>query len=114
MLQWRLCPAKQMTAAQSAGASPGAQQAFRTLCRDCSDRRSLTKLLRGRWKVQLPRSWGGYFRNDYDHRDFVSIGAAAGPAIIQPPKPCDHKDFVSIGAGPRFAYDPLAACNLQH
>lgn len=32
----------------------------------------------GRWAVRLPRRWGGYFRNDADHRDFASIGTAAG------------------------------------
>ena len=42
--------------------------------------RSLTKLLRGKGEVKLPRSWGGHFRNDYDHRDFTAIGAAAGEA----------------------------------
>ena len=28
----------------------------------------------------LPRRWGGYFRNEADHRDFVAIGTAAGVA----------------------------------
>ncbi len=28
--------------------------------------------------VKAPRKYGGYFRNDADHRDYVSIGAAAG------------------------------------
>ena len=27
---------------------------------------------------KLPRKYGGYFRNEADHRDFVSIGTAAG------------------------------------
>ena len=30
--------------------------------------------------MRLPRSWGGIFRNDYDHRDFCAIGASAGAA----------------------------------
>ncbi|KAK9853864.1 hypothetical protein WJX84_007554 [Apatococcus fuscideae] len=28
--------------------------------------------------IKAPRRYGGYFRNDADHRDYVSIGAAAG------------------------------------
>ena len=40
--------------------------------------RTLTQLLRGKWKVQAPRRWGGFFRNDADHRDFTAIGTAAG------------------------------------
>ncbi|CAL8469782.1 g9324 [Coccomyxa elongata] len=43
--------------------------------------RSLTKLLRGKREVKLPRSWGGFFRNDYDHRDFTAVGAAAGMSV---------------------------------
>lgn len=38
----------------------------------------MTQLLRGKWKVQAPRRWGGFFRNDADHRDFTAIGTAAG------------------------------------
>jgi hypothetical protein len=38
----------------------------------------MTQLLRGKWKVQAPRKWGGFFRNDADHRDFTAIGTAAG------------------------------------
>ena len=40
--------------------------------------RALTDALRGRWRVRAPRHFGGYFRNDADHRDYVSIGTAAG------------------------------------
>ena len=45
--------------------------------------RTLTDALGGRWRVRAPRRFGGYFRNDADHRDYVSIGTAAGalPAI---------------------------------
>ena len=42
--------------------------------------RTMTQLLRGKWKVQAPRRWGGFFRNDADHRDFTAIGTAAGVA----------------------------------
>ena len=48
--------------------------------------RALTRLLRKRWEAKLPRSWGGHFRNDHDHRNFTAIGAAAGlasPAWLQ-------------------------------
>jgi hypothetical protein len=43
-----------------------------------AQRRFLTKLIGGWRDVKLPRSWGGYFRNDFDHRDFAAIGASAG------------------------------------
>lgn len=36
--------------------------------------------LRWRRKVKAPRSFGGYFRNAADHRDFAAIGTAAGVA----------------------------------
>ncbi len=45
--------------------------------------RTLTQLLRGKWKVQAPRRWGGFFRNDADHRDFTAIGTAAGLALTR-------------------------------
>lgn len=38
----------------------------------------LTKLLKGRLQFRAPRKYGGYFRRDAEHRDFVSIGTAAG------------------------------------
>ena len=38
----------------------------------------LTDLSKGRIKFKAPRKYGGYFRNDADHRDLVSIGTAAG------------------------------------
>ena len=31
-----------------------------------------------RWQVKIPHKYGGYFRNDADHRDYVGIGTAAG------------------------------------
>lgn len=44
--------------------------------------RTLTQLFGGRLKAKLPRRWGGYFREDADHRDFVAIGTAAGNILI--------------------------------
>ena len=43
-----------------------------------SARRTLSKVLG--FPVVAPREWGGYFRNDVEHRDFVLIGTAAGLA----------------------------------
>ncbi|KAK9843640.1 hypothetical protein WJX81_000756 [Elliptochloris bilobata] len=43
--------------------------------------RTLTDAVRGRWRVRAPRRFGGYFRNDADHRDYVSIGTAAGISV---------------------------------
>lgn len=62
--------------------------------------RSLTKLLRGKREVKLPRSWGGFFRNDYDHRDFTAIGAAAGEELISCRRrvSCLGKDSFDIDA----------------
>lgn len=48
-------------------------------------RRSLTRLFKDRVHVRLPRSWGGLFRSDYDHRDFSAIGASAGVPACLPP-----------------------------
>ena len=41
---------------------------------------SLTVTSWFKWEkaFKLPRRSGGYFRNEADHRDFVSIGTAAG------------------------------------
>ena len=39
---------------------------------------SITSWLRTGKVFKLPRKYGGYFRNEADHRDFVSIGTAAG------------------------------------
>ena len=40
---------------------------------------TLTRWLGGR-RVAAPRRFGGYFRSDADHRDFVAVGTAAGVA----------------------------------
>lgn len=44
--------------------------------------RTLSNLFSGRGgdTVKLSRRYGGYFRNDADHRDFTAIGTAAGVA----------------------------------
>ena len=39
---------------------------------------TLTELAKGRLQFRAPRKYGGYFRRDQEHRDFVSIGTAAG------------------------------------
>ena len=46
--------------------------------------KALTDLCRGRWQVKAPRKYGGYFRTDQEHRDFVSIGTAAGMCPVSP------------------------------
>jgi hypothetical protein len=33
----------------------------------------------GRFRAEMPRRLGGFFRNDAEHRDFTAIGTAAGP-----------------------------------
>lgn len=43
---------------------------------------TLNKLRWYRKPVKAPRKYGGYFRNDADHRDFVSIGTAAGEQLV--------------------------------
>ena len=45
-------------------------------------------MFRGRWRLEVPRKWGGFFRNDAEHRDFTAIGTAAGPPLAQAPIPC--------------------------
>ena len=32
-------------------------------------------------EAKAPHKYGGYFRNDADHRDYVGIGTAAGQAF---------------------------------
>ena len=43
---------------------------------------TLTELFKGRYTFKAPRKYGGYFRKESDHRDFVSIGTAAGMAAL--------------------------------
>lgn len=43
---------------------------------------TLTNWFRGEKVFKLSRKYGGYFRNEADHRDFVSIGTAAGVLLI--------------------------------
>ena len=42
----------------------------------------LTDLSKDRIKFRAPRKYGGYFRNDADHWDLVSIGTAAGGRLL--------------------------------
>ena len=39
---------------------------------------TLTELAKGRLQFRASRKYGGYFRRQQEHRDFVSIGTAAG------------------------------------
>ena len=53
--------------------------------------RALTDLCRGRWRVKAPRRFGGHFRTAQEHRDFVSIGTAAGVCwcpLLRQQAPC--------------------------
>ena len=54
---------------------------------------TLTELFKGRCTFKAPRKYGGYFRKDSDHRDFVSIGTAAGAAAswLQSPLWCPSR-----------------------
>lgn len=43
--------------------------------------RTITELMQRfgyKREAKAPHKYGGYFRNDADHRDFVGIGTAAG------------------------------------
>ncbi len=44
---------------------------------------TLTELAKGRLQFRAPRNYGGYFRRDQEHRDFVSIGTAAGARPLE-------------------------------
>lgn len=39
---------------------------------------TLTELFKGRYAFAAPRKYGGFFRKESEHRDFISIGTAAG------------------------------------
>ena len=41
-------------------------------------------MLGGRFRAEMPRRFGGFFRNDADHRDFTAIGTAAGLPQTRP------------------------------
>ena len=41
-------------------------------------------MLGGRFRAEMPRRYGGFFRNDADHREFTAIGTAAGLSYILP------------------------------
>lgn len=59
--------------------------------------RTVTAMLRGRWRAEAPRRLGGFFRNDADHRDFTAIGTAAGtgPASSLLPHVLNQKSLLS-------------------
>lgn len=47
--------------------------------------RTVTELLQRfgyKKDAKFPHKYGGYFRNDADHRDFVGIGTAAGQSCL--------------------------------
>ena len=70
---------------------------------------TLTNLFKGEKVFKTSRKYGGYFRNEADHRDFVSIGTAAGTLNnslgrdIQAPK---FQHPIEL-ASPQLLYDPL-------
>jgi hypothetical protein len=43
---------------------------------------SITNWFKGEKVFKVPRKYGGYFRNEADHRDYVCIGTAAGSPSI--------------------------------
>ena len=47
---------------------------------------SITEWLKGEKKFKIPRKYGGYFRSEADHRDYVAIGTAAGQTLNTPAK----------------------------
>ena len=42
---------------------------------------TLTSLFGSKRVFKLRRTFGGYFRNEADHRDYVAIGTAAGESL---------------------------------
>ena len=44
---------------------------------------TLTELFKGRCTFVVPRKYGGYFRKESEHRDFISIGTAAGMSCLR-------------------------------
>ena len=47
---------------------------------------TITQWLKREKPFKVPRKYGGYFRSEADHRDYVSIGTAAGelPTSLNP------------------------------
>lgn len=42
-------------------------------------------MVRGKFRAEVPRRFGGFFRNDAEHRDFTAIGTAAGALRVPTP-----------------------------
>lgn len=60
--------------------------------------RALHTIFRGKLSSKTPRKWGGFFRNDADHRDFTAIGTAAGTSITRLPLVFPHFNPVAFKA----------------
>ncbi len=49
---------------------------------------TLTELFKGRYSFVAPRKYGGFFRKESEHRDFISIGTAAGNVLMASVRDC--------------------------
>ena len=66
-------------------------------------------MLGGRFRAEMPRRFGGFFRNDADHRDFTAIGTAAGLSYILPLR--DSHSVSIVAWYQRQSPEEYHACN---